>query len=89
MMNSNVDQISDDQIAELNKFGLDFYYSKSSNEYISDANGYEMGISYDPLHSARSAPFTLRTREWDDDTCQYEDAYQHFESFAKLKADLV
>ena len=87
MMNSNVDQISDDQIAELNKFGLGFYYSNSSKEYISHAlNSCESGISYDPLHSA---PFTLRTREWDDDTCQYEDTYERFESFAKLKADLV
>ena len=88
MMNSNVDQISDDQIAELNTFGLDFYYSNSSKEYISDANGYEMGISYDPT-AVHSAPFTLRIRKWDDDSCQYEDTYQLFGSFAKLKANLV
>lgn len=81
--------ITTEQIAELNKFGLDFYYSKSSKEYISHSNEYEIGISYDPLHVGHSAPFTLRTRKWDDDSCQYEDAYERFETFEGLKTYLT
>jgi len=78
--------ITTEQIDELNKMGLGFYYSNISKEYLSDANGYEMGISYDPLHVGHSAPFTLRTRKWDEDTCQYEDEYERFETFQELKA---
>lgn len=80
--------ITAEQIDELNKLGLGFYYSKSSKEYFSDANEYEMGISYDPLHVGHSAPFTLRTRRWNDDTCQYEDEYERFQTFEELKAYL-
>jgi hypothetical protein len=80
--------ITAEQIEELNKLGLGFYYSHSSKEYISDINEYEMGISYDPLHVGHSAPFTLRTRKWDDESCQYEDEYERFETFQELKAYL-
>lgn len=59
-------------------------------EQIDELNklGYEMGISYDPLHVGHSAPFTLRTIKWDDDTCQYENECERFETFQELKAYL-
>lgn len=78
--------ITSEQVDELNKLGFGFYYSNSSKEYLSDAYEYEMGISYDPLHVGHSAPFTLRTRKWDDESCQCEDEYERFETFKELKA---
>jgi hypothetical protein len=81
--------ITTEQIDELNKLGFGFYYSNSSKEYLSDVNGYEMGISYDPLHVGHPAPYTLRTRKWNDESCQYEDEYDRFETFKELKAYLT
>jgi hypothetical protein len=81
--------ITTEQIDELNKLGFGFYYSNSSKEYLSDVNGYEIGISYDPLHVGHSAPCTLRTRKWNDESCQYEDEYDRFETFKELKAYLT
>jgi len=80
--------ISETQIAELNNLGLGFYWSNISKEYFSDVYEYRMAISYDPLYVGHSAPFTLRARRWDDDTHQYEDKYERFETFEELKAYL-
>ena len=78
--------ITTEQIEELNKLGFGFYYSNTSKEYFSDANGYEMCISYDPSHFGHSAPFTLRTRKWYEDTYQYEYEYERFKTFKELSA---
>ena len=81
--------ITTKQIDELNKMGLEFYYNNGSKEYISNANEYEMGVSYDPLYVGHPAPFTLRTRKWDEGTCQYKNEYERFVTFQELKAHIT
>lgn len=81
--------ISDSQIKELNALGFNFNWNKTNREYIDDSGEYEQGLSYDPLTVGHPCPYTLRQRKWDEETCQYEDEYERFETFADLKAYLA
>jgi hypothetical protein len=81
--------ITSEQIDDLNKLGYNFHWSISQRESLDYCGENEMGISYDPLHVGHPAPYTLRTRKWNDESCQYEDEYDRFETFKELKAYLT
>lgn len=63
---------------------LDFYWNETSQEFFSDAWDNEMGV-YRDCHDQH---FVLRTRVWNDEDCEFEDTYDHFNNFDELVAYL-